>query len=239
MNDQTYYEILGLPKYGRSETGEKISIDIITNAKNTLKFGDESFRVPFSMWDKIDEAYNVLSNETKREEYDKSLKVRPVTNDEEINNNNVQEKSISNLKNINNLQITKKSVLSRTQQEQLIIEFKTNESKLIEQYRKKLEERIDQLLNESHSNYHLKIEKIKYENYIELLKRIIELRQNTLMRGNKILQIKFEIISLKKQLEQFESKLKEINEKINQSEKLNNVFMIQEELIEINKKIRV
>ena len=64
-NNQTYYDILGVSK--------DASISAIQNAVERLKYGAPDDRVPFSMWDKIDEAYSVLSNPDRRFEYDKKL----------------------------------------------------------------------------------------------------------------------------------------------------------------------
>lgn len=239
MDNRTYYEILGLPKNGIDEEGKKISIESITNAKNALKFGEEDGRAPFTMWDKIDEAYSVLSDQTRRNEYDKLLGESVIVNNNEITDKSEQTSNFSNVKNINSLlQMSGKSSLKKNKQEQSIVEFKTQESNLIENYRKELEHKINQLLSENHYNYSLKIEKIKYENYIELLKKIIELRQNVLIRKDEYLQAKFQIISLKKQLEKFQSNLEEINKKIKEVESKTNVSRIQEELLEINKKMK-
>lgn len=64
-SNQSYYDILGVK--------QDASLDSIQKAKDRLKFGDPDDRAPFSMWDKIDEAYNVLSDIEKRREYDKKL----------------------------------------------------------------------------------------------------------------------------------------------------------------------
>jgi len=64
-SNQSYYDILGVK--------QDASLDSIQKAKDRLKFGDPDDRAPFSMWDKIDEAYNVLSDIEKRREYDKKI----------------------------------------------------------------------------------------------------------------------------------------------------------------------
>jgi len=70
--NKTYYDILGVE--------QNASIESIEKAKNRLKFGDSDTRAPFSMWSKIDEAYVVLSNPTKRKEYDENLFLQPKNN---------------------------------------------------------------------------------------------------------------------------------------------------------------
>ena len=63
--NQSYYDILGVK--------QDASLENIQKARERLKFGDSDDRAPFSMWGKIDEAYNVLSNSERRREYDKTL----------------------------------------------------------------------------------------------------------------------------------------------------------------------
>lgn len=64
-NNQTYYDILGVTK--------NASLENIRAARDRLKYGSPDDRVPFSMWEKIDNAYDVLSDSEKRKEYDKAL----------------------------------------------------------------------------------------------------------------------------------------------------------------------
>ena len=64
-SSKSYYDILGVK--------QDASLENIQKARESLKFGDSDDRAPFSMWGKIDEAYNVLSNAEKRREYDKKI----------------------------------------------------------------------------------------------------------------------------------------------------------------------
>lgn len=66
-NNQTYYDILGVTK--------DASLESIMKARDRLKYGSSNDRVPFSMWDKIDKAYDILSDSEKRREYDKNVGV--------------------------------------------------------------------------------------------------------------------------------------------------------------------
>ena len=79
--NQSYYDILGVSIDASPENVER--------AKNRLKFGDAEDRAPFSMWDKIDEAYKVLTNPEKRAEYDKKLELenKNVSSSGEIGSN--------------------------------------------------------------------------------------------------------------------------------------------------------
>lgn len=73
--NQTYYDILGLPKDGKDEiTGEPVSIESIQNARNRLIYGVQGQdSLPFWVKSKVEEAYSILSDSEKRREYDKSL----------------------------------------------------------------------------------------------------------------------------------------------------------------------
>lgn len=64
-DNQTYYDILGVKK--------DASLENIMKARDRLKYGSSDDRVPFTMWNKIDKAYDILSNSETRREYDKSL----------------------------------------------------------------------------------------------------------------------------------------------------------------------
>ena len=65
-SNQTYYDILGLPKNGINDRGEKVSIDSIERAYNRIRW--QEFRY---LDEKVIEAYSVLSDVKKREEYDR------------------------------------------------------------------------------------------------------------------------------------------------------------------------
>lgn len=75
--NQSYYDVLGVEPTASFESIEK--------AKNRLKFGDSESRAPFSMWDKIDQAYVILSNPTKRSEYDAQLQLKAQNDDPKTN----------------------------------------------------------------------------------------------------------------------------------------------------------
>ena len=70
---RTYYDILGLPKYGQTEDGLKISFNGIAEAYNRTVRGTGDGSLPFWLVERANEAYRVLSDPKKREEYDKQI----------------------------------------------------------------------------------------------------------------------------------------------------------------------
>ena len=198
--NQSYYDILGVT--------EDASLESIEKAKNRLKFGDAEDRAPFNMWDKIDEAYKVLTNPEKRAEYDKKLGTErknvysstgEISSDhefEDIYSNNSHKSSsilskpeeideydvIPTLKRVGknlvlaiptavlgtitvfkelNAEIDYAVEKSSTVKE--IKEPQTEDSRLEEMYRKKLEEQINKTMSEYHYNYDLQIEKVRLD----------------------------------------------------------------------------
>ena len=95
-----------------------------------------------------------------------------------------------------------------------ISDIKTQESKLIEEYNKNLDEQINTLLAQKHNNYNLQISKIKYENQIELLQKRIELKLNENVKRGGLIKYKLEYVALNNQLETAKENLKNINSKI-------------------------
>ena len=95
-----------------------------------------------------------------------------------------------------------------------ISDIKTQESKLIEEYNKNLDEQINTLLAQKHNNYNLQISKIKYENQIELLQKRIELKLNENVKRGGLIKYKLECVALNNQLETAKENLKNINSKI-------------------------
>ena len=330
--NQTYYDILGLPKYGKRENGDEVSLNSIIKAKDRLKFGNSDDRAPFSMWNKIDEAYNILSDTQKRKEYDRMLeetknnvsdleKISTLENKEnqvenvkfeEISKNNTSDekftivetkKDIENLKEsyikpeielekkkeneysdfqykssyimdedsnmlgnnsivpklkkvgkevmlaiptavvatikiIKELNNRNKYKLSKESSEKNITEVKTSESELEKEYRDKLDEKVDKVLDEYHSNYNLEMDKLRYVNNIELLNKKIELKENEVVKKGGLIKYKLQLTALKKQLDAFEVSLNRVNDKINQSQRKQRLSKIHENLIEINEQIK-
>lgn len=80
INGQTYYEILDLPKYGINDQGERVSLDTIHKKKQNFDFtldknmGELPPNLKMLKAAQRQEAYNVLSNNELRKEYDEKLK---------------------------------------------------------------------------------------------------------------------------------------------------------------------
>lgn len=269
--NQSYYDVLGVEPTA--------SIESIERAKNRLKFGDSESRAPFSMWDKIDEAYVVLSNPTKRIEYDMQIKQKAQDNDPKNNNNtsddiysnsdhkihslvnNLQDTftlpklkkvgknlvlalptaTVATIKIIKELEKREEYSLQKESEEKEIKEVKTEESQLEEKYRKELEENIDKKLREYHFNYDLEIDKLRYENHIELLRQKIMIKENQVVEKAGLLKYKLELTALIKQLHAFEKSLEVVNEKINnvnENRGKQKLTRIHENLIEVDKQIK-
>lgn len=330
--NQTYYDILDLPKYGKRENGDEVSLNSIIKAKDRLKFGNSDDRVPFSMWNKIDEAYNILSDVEKRKEYDRKLEeaknnvsdienisvfankenqtenvkfqeifkkntsdegftiveakknienlkrsyIKPeieLENKKENENSGFQYKSsyitdedsnmlgnnsivpklkkvgkevilaiptavVATIKIVKELNNREKYILSKESTEKTICEVKTFESELEKEYRKKLDEAVDNVLNQLHSNYNLEIDKLRYENRIELLNKKIEQKENEVIKKGGLIKYKLQLTALRRQLEAFEISLNKVNNKLNQKQRKQKLSKIHENLIKVNEKIK-
>ncbi|MBQ2946442.1 MAG: hypothetical protein IJE04_01135 [Bacilli bacterium] len=275
--NQSYYDILGVT--------EDATLESIEKAKNRLKFGDAEDRAPFNMWDKIDEAYKVLTNREARSEYDKKLEMErknissfsPISSDhvfEDIYSNKNHESSsilssseevmesdiIPKLKKagknlvlaiptavlatitiIKELNPENDYVVEKSTTEKEIKEPQTEDSRLEEFYRKKIEEQINQKMNEYHYNYDLQIEKVRLENRIELLKQKISQKENQVVKKLGLLKYKLELTSLKNQLEAFYRCLEKVEEKINEVNNNRNkqkLTRMNDKLFDVNKKIK-
>lgn len=269
--NQSYYDILGVEP--------NASIESIEKAKDRLKFGDSESRAPFSMWDKIDEAYVVLSNPVKRMEYDAKLQQKTQNNTLNKNNNidndiysssdhkihslidNIQNTftrpklkkigknlvlalptaTLATIKIIKELNKRENYILQKESEEKEIKEVKTEESQLEEKYRKELEENIDKKLREYHFNYGLEIDRLRYENHIELLRQKIIMKENQVVEKTGLLKYKLELTALIRQLEAFEKSLEIVNKKIeqnNENKREQKLTRIHKNLIEVDKQIK-
>jgi len=245
-DNQNYYDILGVK--------QDATINNIKEAKDRLKFGDPDDRAPFSMWEKIDEAYKVLSDPLKRAEYDKSLqgdnniysssdhKLHSLMDEmyssseldvdlvlpelKKIGREIVLALPTAVLDTVKVIKEIKKYKLIKDQDEKNIEEVKTIDSELIEEYRKKLDEKIDKVLTQYHYNYDLTIYKLKYENYIELLNKRIEMKENEVAKKGRLIIYKLQLTALRRQLKYFKISLEKVNNKIKQMEQGSNKKII-------------
>ncbi len=194
-DNKTYYEILGI---STDATSKDIQL-----AKDRLKFGSQDERVPFSMWSKIDEAYNVLIDANKRMEYDKKI-----FNERETLSPIVEKKEELPIESFN------KSTTSVIPEEPKNDKFQNNsyfEISMYEEYRKNLEKEIEKLLNGSYNSYKLSLCESKIIYVIRFLEKYLDVKQNTRIR-NSMQQI--EISNIKEQLNYFNRMLNEIKNKM-------------------------
>ena len=152
----------------------------ITKAKDNLKWGPKDLRAPISKWNDIDEAYYVLSNEEKRLEYDKHLNSK-----EEI-------------KETPNTEIPSIKIESNK-------EYDYELNSVIE-YSNNLMNQIDSLLLKQHELNKLKTCQRKYQIQIELFKRILDIKYNSVSRPD--------FLEYSKQFDIMLNNLKNISKKI-------------------------
>lgn len=340
--NQSYYDVLGVKK--------DASLENIQKAKDRLKFGGPDDRAPFSMWDKIDEAFKVLSDVDKRKEYDKTLAENensnganvPASNDiveeiskqiekqydsapvestpieeettskvseektqdetvisnpseeettskitdnvEEISSKekeydlkfisefNPKEKTKKSNLNAKNITITvagtlipfagaallgapalglvaataanfalrkkhKKVSLQKGDKSKKITKITTAEMGEIEKYTQTLNSEINRLLSEPHNNYKLEINRVKYENQIALLEKLLDIKLSKNVKKTEMLKYKLDVVSTKMQLETSKKYLANIKEKIKEYEKEQGLSKVNKELIEVNQKL--
>lgn len=396
--NQTYYDVLGLPKDGKKENGDPVSIDSITKARDRLKYGNEDDRVPFFMWKKIDEAYDVLSDPERRKEYDKFLEMgnshsfstmdnnisdsfvsnEPSSEELTSDDNSIQENNSIDLNpdnyriadyennassndsseevlnqesdlgeplipfseendliydepadlnfdnnpdnndrinddieqptDVNNIDVfpinrepsksapkktnfkipepvkkasrfvikvagatvgffiggtfasiggaiigagvafgvvsvaikSKKTIklkLDKRKSGGKITSVSTEESKLIEEYNKILEDQIYTLLSEPHNNYNLEIARLRFQNQIELLKKRIEMKKNEKPKRGFLTKYKLELTALITQLETAENRMVKINQKIDEYNKESRLSKLNKKISDKNKQI--
>lgn len=120
--------------------------------------------------------------------------------------------------------------LDKTKKEKKITKITTPESKLIEEYNKKLDDQVYKLLSEPHNNYNLEISRLRYENQIELLNKRIEMKKSEKIKKGCITKHKLELTALNMQLETAHKRLSNINEKMENYSK-------EQSLSKLNKKI--
>ena len=138
----------------------------------------------------------------------------------------------------------KKVKLQKEKKPKRIKRVSSEELDYIEEYNENLEKEINMLLSQSHNNYKLEICKTKYQNQIELLKKMLAHKLST-KTSKGIIKYKFEIISLKNQLETARKNLKSIEDRIKENNKnlqlndnsKNRLQELNEEIEKANEKI--
>lgn len=322
--NQSYYDILGVK--------EDASLENIQKAKDRLKFGEPEDRAPFSMWDKIDEAYNVLSDVEKRKTYDKTLsesvksenvdtsddiveeiskqienqyssapiekeqiggviasnnteeKTTPEYKEgiEEISSEEKAEKKEYDLNYASPFNPKEKDIKTKTEDSKVktvakyiggtltgflvagpigavavpiwmkkhkkvslqkgdktkkITKISTSEMSEIEKYNQTLNAEINRLLSEPHNNYKLEINRVKCENQIALLEKLLDIKLSKKIKKTEVLKHKLDVVSTKMQLETAKKNLVSIQEKIDGYEKEQGLSKVNKQLIEVNQQL--
>ena len=203
MDLKNYYEILGIDN--------KATITDIENAKNRLKFGSANERVSVSLWNKIDEAYDVLSNPDKRREYDMSLnkeELKPIDT-KEISVKPIKKDESFNLKKYNRLRLQKIS------KPLLIVSIITEELRDIENYNKVLNEQINKSINGYNKDYNLQINIKRYQNQIYILSKILDMIYSKHINSKfELFKYKLEIISIRRLVDRMTNNLNNMLAKI-------------------------
>lgn len=127
--------------------------------------------------------------------------------------------------------------LQKNSSHKTITGSKTEESSLIKEYNRKLEENINKCLKEKHRNFDLEINRLRYKNKIELTKKVIEHKKDELKKKGKDIRQSFRINSLQAELEFAQKKLERINEKIENNIKENKLYTINTRLEDIENKL--
>lgn len=232
--DKNYYQILGVEKSASDNDVIEAYCHKITKTHKYLEK------------EKIEEAYEVLHNNIKRKQYDNFLE--SLNN---IESNELQVVNLAQLKQESEIKNTLikggKSVLELTTATTIVIvdftwnllkkckiklqkgftskkvkKFQTEESRIIEQYNKTLEENIEKCLKEKHNNYYLDINRLRYQNQIKLIKKLIEHKMNEQTKGNLSIKM-FKIIALRTELESAQRVLENIKKKIDEYSNLSKI----------------
>ena len=130
--------------------------------------------------------------------------------------------------------------LQKDKKPKKITEVKTSELQAFKQYEEKLNQEIDKLLAEPHNDYKLEINRKKYENQIELYKKILEIRLSKNLKSKfDIFKNKLEVMSVAKQLESASKNLEKVSKKIENYDesKTPKLSKLNQELIDTNMEI--
>ena len=127
--------------------------------------------------------------------------------------------------------------LQKNDKPKKITKISTPETMEFENYRQALDKDINRLLSEPHNNYKLEISRVKYENQIDLLEKILEIKLNKKIKKSETLKHKLDVIATKMQLETAKQNLTKVNQKINEYEKEQGLSKVNKELIEVNQQL--
>ena len=106
------------------------------------------------------------------------------------------------------------------------LKIQTGVMDLEKEYEEKLSREIDNLLSKPHNNYSLQVKKLRYQNHLELWKKMFEIKLNEIQKNKHNLKSRLELISIKNQISNSESKLKKIENSIKRYNKFNEFVKI-------------
>lgn len=116
----------------------------------------------------------------------------------------------------------KKFKLTKDSYVKTITSIETKESSLIDDYNRKLEKKIEELIGDS-NKYNLNVYKAKYENQIELLSQMINVRKNTRVKKGELTNRHLKVFALKQQLSTAKYNLNNINKRIKRKELISEI----------------
>ena len=124
------------------------------------------------------------------------------------------------------------------------LKIETGVMDLEKEYEEKLSKEIDNLLSKPHNNYSLQVKKLRYQNHLELWKKMFETKLNEIQNSKSTLKSRLELISIKNRILNSESKLKKIensieryNKFIKTDESKTDEFEFESSLSKLNKSI--
>ena len=117
------------------------------------------------------------------------------------------------------------------------LKIETGVMDLEKEYDEKLSNEIDNLLSKPHNNYSLQIKKLRYQNHLELWKKMFETKLNEIQKNKSSLKTRLELISIKNQILNSESKLKRIENSIERYNKITNVGVLKNDEFEIESRL--
>lgn len=246
LKNKNYYQILGLV------SDSSVSQENIEKAYYRAKFDEGKY------WDEeLDEAYNVLSNQEKRKEYDKYLEnpesYKPDleekthfsfgsqsqnikdTISEPVVQENIEKNNIEVNPKFNDiLPLDKTKILTESGNITDIQTFDTIDDDFNSM---NLDKMIEKLLSEHHNNYYLEILKLRYKNQINLLKKKLEIKKNQQVKRFGLTKYKLEITALDMQLSNSIKRLRKIEEKFNNYSKESSLSKLNKKIIETDLQI--
>ena len=127
--------------------------------------------------------------------------------------------------------IVAKMKLNKEKKAAKITKAGTDETRLIEEYNRKLEDAILELLSKPNKNYELEIAKLKYSNQIELLERRIQFKENQTVKRIELFKYNLELMTLRRELQRARKTLEYLNGLPSNYNKNNGLVKLNDRLI--------